>query len=212
MSEDPPEIASKVGANVPADYAISPDGSRIAFISVDGDGDRHLSVARVDGTRVRRLTASPASSPAWSPDGSRVVVVGDGTTIEVVEVDDGTVTTVAHGRQVWTPSFAPDGRTIVYTRSSDGGRDLGLWVVPSEGGASTRIHGRAAFGSYSPDGTTIAYHRVGRAVEAGLIWPFDFAISLIDGDGTGPARQLVRNAGCRYMSRTSGTGRVRWVA
>ena len=54
----------------------SPDGSSIAFIS-DRDGGDNLWVVSPDGTGLRKLTGevdNTLSSPAWSPDGSYLVV------------------------------------------------------------------------------------------------------------------------------------------
>jgi Tol biopolymer transport system component len=67
--------------------AISPDGSRVAYVSyVDGDTvkaeENHvvavpeLYVMNTDGTGVRRLTHSPKlieSAPQWDPSGQRIV-------------------------------------------------------------------------------------------------------------------------------------------
>ena len=50
----------------------SPDGSRIAFMSMR-DGNSELYVMNRDGSGVRRLTNNPAIdiTPTWSPTGTR---------------------------------------------------------------------------------------------------------------------------------------------
>lgn len=52
----------------------SPDDRRIAFAS-DADGNSEIYLMNADGSRVLRLTRSPAddSSPHWSPDGRRII-------------------------------------------------------------------------------------------------------------------------------------------
>ncbi|MGQ0734044.1 MAG: hypothetical protein ACT4QD_10345 [Acidobacteriota bacterium] len=56
--------------------ALSPDGTRVAFIS-NAAGSLDLWVQNTDGTGLRRLTSDDAADawPAWSPDG-RTIVVG----------------------------------------------------------------------------------------------------------------------------------------
>ena len=51
----------------------SPDGSRVAFVSVR-DGNLDIYAMNADGSGAARLTDNPADdlSPSWSPDGSRV--------------------------------------------------------------------------------------------------------------------------------------------
>jgi TolB protein len=72
-----------------ADPAWSPDGRLVAFTSTrDGNGETCFEECRVngeiylmrsDGTGLRRLTTDEADdrSPAWSPDGTRIVFVSD---------------------------------------------------------------------------------------------------------------------------------------
>lgn len=65
-----------------ADVAVSPDGSRVAFVAseMDPDADERRSsvfVAPTDGSRdPHRLTrVDDAAEPVWSPDGSRLAVI-----------------------------------------------------------------------------------------------------------------------------------------
>ncbi|MBA3945744.1 MAG: PD40 domain-containing protein [Herpetosiphonaceae bacterium] len=53
---------------------LSPDGSRIAFVS-DRDGNAEIYIMNSDGTLQRRLTTSAGSdgAPTWSPDNSKLV-------------------------------------------------------------------------------------------------------------------------------------------
>ena len=63
---------------VPEQPALSPDGTRCAYVlrELDADDDRTLRsiwVVGADGPTPRRLTRGPAdSSPAWSPDGTQL--------------------------------------------------------------------------------------------------------------------------------------------
>jgi TolB protein len=71
----------------------SPDGSAIGFSS-DIDCDHGAFVMNTDGSAVTQLTSNTArdSSPCWSPDGGKVVFVGDpdGNTEVCIRGPDGT--------------------------------------------------------------------------------------------------------------------------
>ena len=186
-------------------YAVSPDGSMLAYM---GPGEENINdqifVANLDGSSVRQVTNHPggAGFPAWSPDGSTIVYeggVGAGlpyeggigaglTDVFVIDVATGETRQVTQGVGRYSrPSFAPDGRTILFTQFDLAHWPPGsLWTVPTDGGEPTKLRSEAAFGSFSPDGSTIAFHRVQTTLN-GI--PMNTAIWVADADGSN-SRQL----------------------
>lgn len=147
-----PRSIRKVGGWV-GEFQVSPDGDRLAFT----DGSR-VYVATAQGRHVRAVTNGPyASGPSWSPDGTRIVFTAGGRGW-IVDVASGATTLAIPGRhQIYHPSFSPDGHRILFSRVRGG--SLALWTVPVAGGEAVPLLRRAAFGSYSPDGSSIAYRR-----------------------------------------------------
>ena len=143
----------------------SPDGSRIAFLSVR-DGDEEIYVINADGSNPRRLTNSPGSDqfPAWSPDGTRIAFSSDrdgspsleGRDIYVMNAADGLglVRLTDDPAYDTGPAWSPDGSRIAFTSGRDGS---GLFVMNADGSGVVRI--RAGFAgppSWSPIGTAPA--------------------------------------------------------
>ena len=155
-------------------FQMSPDGTRVVFVA-PGPGDEpgsQLFVASADGGKVRQLTfgGRPPGAPAWSPSGSQVVFVRNdavgGRSLFVVDLRSRHVHQVTHGQvDGWlvqpTPNFSADGRRILFTATGGDGSWIGLWIVPVSGGRPTLLMRDAAYGVYSPDGATIAYHTTG---------------------------------------------------
>jgi dipeptidyl aminopeptidase/acylaminoacyl peptidase len=70
-----------VGAeDEPSQYAVSPEGSRLAYVAPDDDGTSQIFVADLDGSRVRQMTDDPigADWPTWSPNGATIAYEGYG--------------------------------------------------------------------------------------------------------------------------------------
>jgi Tol biopolymer transport system component len=180
----------------------APDCRRLAYIArgenEPASATPRLWVVRADGTGRRPI--SPAgvmpADPGWSPDGRSIVYVDpDGLSITDVRSGRSRRVSRVRGNQLWLPSFRPDGRRIMYTRTADHGRRLELWTVPVSGGGPHRLLRDAAFGTWSPDGSTIAFRRFGRAVRPGRIWPYRTGrLDLMEADGH-RVRTVLRSRG-----------------
>jgi Tol biopolymer transport system component len=102
------------------------------------------------------------------------------------------ITDLAHGRTIRVtrrdgllrePSFMPDGRQIVFTRITPQHTDV--WTAPSHGGRSTALVAAAAWGVPSPEGRSIAYHRIHGSIDLSAWGPYQRGLTLIDIDGSG---------------------------
>ena len=161
-------------------YAVSPDGSKLAYVGTGDDGVPQIFVSgesrvrRVTDDTVRQVTHDPmgADWPAWSPDGTRIAYLGGSSSSDLVsdrdllvlDVATGVSTQVADG--VAFPSglqFTPDGSSLVYTGpSSSAVIGAEMRTVPVAGGPSTILFGgghrgigHAGSGSLSPDGSLV---------------------------------------------------------
>jgi dipeptidyl aminopeptidase/acylaminoacyl peptidase len=115
---------------VPEQPALSPDGSRIAYVlrTQDTERDRPASALwRVDtagGDPVRLTTGTGDSGPAWSPDGTRLAFLraSDGPAQLWVlpaaggEPEQLTTLPLGAGRPFWSP----DGTRVAFTAPVDG--------------------------------------------------------------------------------------------
>src|SRR5678815_1594354 len=97
--------------------AVSPDGSRIAFLS-DRDGATDVYVIGADGTGEIRLTRTPEAEgqPAWSADGKQIwftVFANDSSAIYAIGANGGEPKRLGAvpGRAM---RLSPDGRRILY--------------------------------------------------------------------------------------------------
>jgi Tol biopolymer transport system component len=184
-----------------ADYfQASRDGERLAF----HDGGT-VYVADVDGSDVRAI--AEGTTPAWSPDGTRIVYQRDAD-LFVVDVASGRSARIFRGGDlVFHPNFSADGGHVLFTWREPGTDELGLWTVPIDGGPARPVqiaHGPwfPAFGTYSPDGTTIAYRRTQFFGETG---GSSSAIPLAEGrlwlaDADGSHRRAAAPVGTGWMS------------
>jgi tricorn protease len=122
------------------------------------------SVSR-EGGDARRLTAGVGveTDPIFSPDGSQIAFTGeyDGNTdVFVIPAAGGTPRRLTfHPAADRAIGWTPDGKNIVFgSRRTSYSGFTRLFTVPVTGGFETQVPlDRAVMGSYSPDGTRLAY-------------------------------------------------------
>jgi TolB protein len=159
----------------------NPDGSKLAFICWDGQGDE-VCVIDADGTNRRQVThiepmrrsttssasATPAGSnvgpPVWSPDGSSLAVPayaearGSAAGIYVVFLDQGIAKRVTAVQPTSDVLWTLDGGSLLFAASADGRSDV--YRVPAAGGLARNLTQALSDGArdpaLSPDGRQLA--------------------------------------------------------
>jgi len=142
----------------------------------------NICLMNVDGSNLTALTHGYTNSPAFSPDGSKIVF-HDWNAGEVFIMNaDGTgqvQLTASSSANNMYPRFSPDGNKIIYTMDGTGfGTTLGVQIgkMNIDGSNQTQItSGRIHwYGSFSPDGTKIVF---------GMVYGPDDIITTMDPDG-----------------------------
>jgi Tol biopolymer transport system component len=164
---------------------ISPDGRRLAFVSTQGSGHFNLFIADLDDAGladIRPLVAARQSSldryyysqfdhainPSWSPDGKRVLYVGnpevawgsgDIWSVSSTDPDDRQRVLVEETTWAARPEMSPDGKRLLYS-SYQGRQWHQLWITTPEGQSPLPL----TFGDFdrrnarwSPDGQRVLY-------------------------------------------------------
>jgi TolB protein len=102
----------------------SPDGRRIVFES-DRDGSQQLYVMGTDGSQQRRISFGEGrySTPVWSPRGDLIAFtkqMGGQFLIGVMRPDGSGERILTEGYHNEGPTWAPNGRVIMFFRESQG--------------------------------------------------------------------------------------------
>jgi Tol biopolymer transport system component len=161
---------------------ISPDGSRIAFVTTD-EGRRPLGlyVANLETCDARRMArVDSARAFTWSPD-SRTIVFSQLSLVDNarmfadlyrIDIASGDITRLTRQARLSSPDLHPSGRTIVAVQY-DGDRSR-LVTVDAASGSVTPLTGFSAAiawgpARWSPDGTRLAALRFTRGVSFDLV-------------------------------------------
>lgn len=156
----------------PFDARLSPDGREFVFVGTCPDLQHgELCVVNADGTGLRPFTTTgpghlaPVQDgfPAWSPDGSRIVLsrrqqsLGPGDLYIANRDGTGEVRLTSDPGDERDPVWSPDGQTIAYI-SKDGTEELRL--IKASGGTSTVLAKDGTMNespAFSHDGRRIAF-------------------------------------------------------
>ncbi|MFA9199660.1 MAG: amidohydrolase family protein [Cypionkella sp.] len=181
----------------------SPDGRRIAFVS-DREGGDNVWLMNADGSNKVALTKEDfrlLNQPSWSPDGQYIVAkkhfttgrsLGTGEVWLYHVAGGGGVKLVArpneqHQKELGEPTFAPDGKSVYFTRNNTPGpifeyaqdSTQGIFeiqrydIATGETTDAVGGFGGAVRPTPSPDGRKIAFVR--READKTGLWVKDIA-------------------------------------
>lgn len=143
--------------------AWSPDSRRLAYVSFEGNKSSIWVQTLSTGNRIQ-VSSRPGinGAPAFSPDGSKLVVTLGGVDgnldIFVLDVNTKEATRLTTHRAIDTEgSWSPDGRSIYFTSDRSGGPQI--YRVGAAGGTPERVTFEGSYNArprLSPDGSKLA--------------------------------------------------------
>jgi Tol biopolymer transport system component len=224
-------IAGKgLGGDLNIGPAISPDGSRIAFLSQRGVFSTDLYVADAANGRILRKLTSTATDPhfssiesldssgAWSPDGTRLAIAamtGGTPELALFNVDRGDrerEIDIDDVDQVLNPSWSPDGQRIVFSGMKQGLTDLYVYDLKADQLKPLTDDAYADLQpAWSPDGRQVAFVTDRFTTNLDTLAIGRFEVALID-VASGEIRQIPADAGAAMISpQWSPDGRALYV-
>ena len=140
------------------EFAIAPDGQRLAFTAVDGSGQRQLWVRPLTAADEQPLAGTEgAAHPFWSSDSQSIAYVSGGM-LRTIAASGGMPAVVTDGAAASAGAWNDD--VIVFARDAVGGP---LYQVPAAGGTPAPVTGLRegesshAWPAFLPDGQRFLY-------------------------------------------------------
>jgi len=134
----------------------APDGSKIVFNS-DRGGSQQLYVMSADGGGAKRISfgSGKYGTPVWSPRGDLIAFTkqdGGRFDVGVMRADGSGERLISSGWEDEGPTWAPNGRVLMFTRTIQGGKGAQIWSVDVTGRNERRVltPGDASDPAWSP--------------------------------------------------------------
>jgi TolB protein len=186
------------GTGLGRDWRMSVHNASDSLLAIITEGRRGIAATRIayvrgqtirvvdsDGANDVQVPAdSNATSPAWNPDGTRLVYNTYGDSARIIMTDlrtgrDSVLQPKIRNSSPTTPIFSPDGNSVLYARSDDDSKSR-LYRQQLGGGRPVLIdesRGITSSPTFSPDGRRIAFmtDRIGHN-----------EVYIIDADGSNP--------------------------
>jgi TolB protein len=136
--------------------SFSPDGRQIAFES-DRGGGQQVYLMNADGSNQHRISfgAGRNGTPVWSPRGDLIAFTkqqGSIFSICVMRTDGSGERVIATGHHDEGPTWAPNGRVLMFTREISNNRGSQIWSVDVTGRNERQVltPGSASDPAWSP--------------------------------------------------------------
>lgn len=156
----------------------SPDDSRLVFEHQESSGARGIYRVNANGGGLRRLAAG--STPAWSPEGTKIAFVRGTDVYSIAPDGTGARKLTKTKRPTSGPlSWSPDSTRIAVSRAGD------VYSVRADGAGGVRLttsRRPETQPAWSPNGGEIAY-------------ALGSTIAVVNADGTGTARSISTDRG-----------------
>jgi TolB protein len=136
--------------------SFSPDGKQIAFES-DRGGSQQIYVMNADGSNPHRVSfgGGKNGTPVWSPRGDLIAFTKQDRGIfhiGVMHPDGSGERILSNGWEDEGPTWAPNGRVLMFGRTLQGGRGSQIWSIDITGRNERRVltPGDASDPAWSP--------------------------------------------------------------
>ncbi|MBI3678502.1 MAG: Tol-Pal system protein TolB [Proteobacteria bacterium] len=134
--------------------SFSPDGTQITFES-DRGGSQQIYVMNADGSNPHRISfgAGKNGTPVWSPRGDLIAFTkqaGGTFRIGVMHPDGSGEHLLTDGWADEGPTWAPNGRVLMFTRGGRGGLGAQIWSVDITGRNERHVLSNASDPAWSP--------------------------------------------------------------